>query len=165
MTAMAIAVPHLNRTADELVAPGALHAVDAQIGAADAHGVFRSPGARWVVFGCHQPVPRVQRGGHGRAEVNVPKAQHEIAGREDDVLYRLLVRKTVDAPNEFEVPRAPGRVVAYRLHVARRGLLGRRVVPGQGQLDDPAWERQRVAVLQGAEALFNERKDRSPGCF
>ena len=91
MIALAVAVPYLNGTADKLVTPGPFHAVDAQIGAADADGVFWGPGPRRVVFGRDQPVPRIEGRGHGRAEINVPKAQHEVARGEDDVLYRLLV--------------------------------------------------------------------------
>ena len=76
-----VAVPDLHRAPDELVAARALHAVDAQVGAADADGVLRRPGAGRVVLGRDEPVAGVERGGHRRAEVHVAQPEHEVARR------------------------------------------------------------------------------------
>ena len=74
-------VPDLHRAADELVAAGPLHAVDAQVRAADADRVLRRPGARRVVLGGHQPVPRVERRGDRRAQVDVAEPEHQVLRR------------------------------------------------------------------------------------
>ena len=81
-------VPHLHRAPDELVAARALHAVDAQVGAADADGVLGGPGPGRVVLGGDEPVPRVERRRHRGAEVDVAEAQDEVGGVEDDALRR-----------------------------------------------------------------------------
>ena len=75
------AVPHLHGAPDELVAAGTLHPVDAQVRAADADRVLRRPGARRVVLRGHQPVARIDRCGHRRAEVHVAETEHEVASR------------------------------------------------------------------------------------
>ena len=87
----AVAVPHLQGTADELVAAGAFHAVHAHISAADAHRVLGGPGARRVVFGGHQAMARVQRGGHRRTEVNVAQAHHQITGFKDRSVHLIEI--------------------------------------------------------------------------
>ena len=76
-----VEVPDRHGAADELVAARALHAVDAQVGAADADRVLRRPGAGRVVLRGDQAVPRVERGGHRRAEVDVAEAEHQVARR------------------------------------------------------------------------------------
>ena len=162
MMPVAIAVPHLDRAADELVAPGSLHAVDTQVCAAYAHGILRSPGAGGIVFGRDQSVPRVQRRSHRGAEVDIPEAQYKVVGGQDDVLHRLLVRQAVDAANKLKVPRTPGRVVPNRLHVARGGLLGRGIVPGQGKLNDAARQRKGLAGFHRRKAGLEEVEDRFP---
>src|SRR2546430_5706543 len=55
---------HLRRTAHELVAAGPLHAVDAQVGPADADRVLGRPGACRVVLRGHQAVTGVEGSGH-----------------------------------------------------------------------------------------------------
>src|SRR5437764_493285 len=77
--------PHRNGATDQLVAAGPLHPVHAQVDAADADGVLRGPGARGVVLGRYQPVPWVDRHGHGRAEVDVAEPDDQVGGRGDDV--------------------------------------------------------------------------------
>ena len=84
---VSIGIPHLHGSADELIAAGAFHAVDAQVGAADADGVFRRPGARRIVLGGDQPMARIERRRDRCAEVDVAQAEHEIAGVEDDALH------------------------------------------------------------------------------
>ena len=83
----AVRVPHLHGAADELVAARAFHAVDAQVGAADADGILRRPGARRVVLGGDQPMARVERRRHRRAEVDVAQSQHQIARLEHDATH------------------------------------------------------------------------------
>src|SRR5471032_2179727 len=60
------AVPHLNGASDELIAARALHAIDAEIGAADADRVLRRPGARRIVFCGDEAVARIERRRHRR---------------------------------------------------------------------------------------------------
>src|SRR5882762_4639983 len=48
---LAEGVPHLAGAADELVAAGAFHAVDAEVCTADADGVFGGPSTGGIVFG------------------------------------------------------------------------------------------------------------------
>ena len=86
LAGLAIAVPHLQGTADKLIAAGAFHAVDAEVGAADADRVFGGPGARRVVFGGHQTVARVGRRGYRCAEVNVTEAHDQIGRLEQHLL-------------------------------------------------------------------------------
>ena len=82
----AIVAPDLHGAPDELVAARALHAVDAEVGAADADRVLGRPRAGRVVLGGDQPVPGVERRGHRRAEVDVAEAEHEVGGVEHDAL-------------------------------------------------------------------------------
>src|SRR5580704_15842241 len=77
-----VSIPDLTGPSDELIAAGTFHAVNAQIRAADADGVFRRPGAGGVVLGRDQPMPRIDRRGRGGAEIYVAQAQHQIAGVE-----------------------------------------------------------------------------------
>ena len=65
--------------ARQLVAARALHAVDAEVDAADAHRVGRRPGPRRVVLRGDQPVPRIERYGDRRAEVDVAQPDDEVA--------------------------------------------------------------------------------------
>jgi hypothetical protein len=54
-------VPHRDGAADELVAARSLHAVDAEVRAADADGVLRRPGAGRIVLGRDEAVARIDR--------------------------------------------------------------------------------------------------------
>ena len=145
------AVPHLHGAADELVTPRAFHAVDAQVGAADADRVFRRPGARRVVLGGHEPMARVDRCGHRRAEVDVAQPQHQIPGVEHRVVHGLDIGQTVDAANELDVARAPGRVRAHRLHVLVDREARGRVVPRQRQ---PHGAARHVDVVDRCHAVL-----------
>ena len=129
-------VPNLHGAADELVAARPFHAVDAEVGTADAHGVFRRPGARGVVLGGDQPVAWIDGGGHWCAQVDVAQAHDQIVGAEHDVLDGLLVRQAVDATDELHVVRAPRRILAHAAHVAVDGGATRRVVPRERQMHD-----------------------------
>lgn len=62
--------------ADELIAAGGFHTVDAQVFAADTHGVGRGPGAGGVVFGSDQAVAGVERDSQRRERVpaSLPRA-------------------------------------------------------------------------------------------
>ena len=133
---LAQAVPHLAGAAHELVAAGALHAVDAQVRAADADRVLRGPGPRRVVLGRHQAVARIDGRRDRRAEVHVAEAQHQIARRKDDLLDVIDAAKAVDAADELDVAGAPGGVRPHRLRVLGDGQLRGGVIPGQRQVDD-----------------------------
>ena len=148
------AVPHLHGAAHELVAAGAFHAVHAQIGAADAHRVFRGPGAGRVVLGGHQPVARVVGGGHRRAQVDVAQAHHHIAGVEQDLLHLVDAVQAVDAADELDVAGAPGGVLAHRLHVFLDRQAAGFVVPAQRQVDDARGHFQVVLLVQGQLGPF-----------
>src|SRR5205823_3746427 len=106
--------PDRDGTADELVPAGALHAVHAQVRAADADGVGRSPGTGRVVLGGDQAVRRIQRYGDGRAQVHVAQPDDEVRRRRHDVEHVGALRQPVDPPDELDVVRAPRRVPAHR---------------------------------------------------
>ena len=53
------AVPHLDGAPDQLIAARPLHAVDAEIGAADADRVLGRPGARRIIFGGDEAMARI----------------------------------------------------------------------------------------------------------
>src|SRR5207344_817498 len=101
--------------ADELVTTRAFHAVYAQIGATDAHRILGGPGACRVVLGGDQPMARIERRGHGSAEVHITEPHHEVARAEYDVTHLRAGFESIDAPDELDVVRAPGRVCAHRL--------------------------------------------------
>ena len=50
-------IPDGQRAPDKLVAPGRVHGVDAQVGAAQANRPLWGGCARWVVLGHHQAMP------------------------------------------------------------------------------------------------------------
>ena len=96
-------IPHLGGAPDELVAAGTFHAVDAQVGTADADGVLRRPGPCRVVLGGHQPVPRVEGSGHRRTQIDVTEPEHQVLGVEHDVVHVRHLVQPVDPPDEFDV--------------------------------------------------------------
>ena len=83
-------VPHLDGAAEQLIAARPFHAVDAHIGAADADGIFRRPGAGRIVLRRDQPMARIDGRRDRRAEIDVAQAEHEIAGIEHDPLDIVL---------------------------------------------------------------------------
>ena len=126
-----VPAPDLGGAADELVAAGALHAVDAQVRTADADGVLRGPGAGRVVLRGHQPVAGIQRGGHRRAQVDVTEAQRQVLRGEDGVIHIGLFGQTIDPPDELDIRRAPRGVVADPGGIPGDRLPSGRVVPAQ----------------------------------
>src|SRR5580698_4118780 len=82
-----VAVPHLTGAADELIAARPFHAINAEVGAPDADGVLRGPCARGIVFSGDEPVARIDGSGHGRAEIYVAEAEHEVARVEGNLLH------------------------------------------------------------------------------
>ena len=123
------AIPHLHRAADELVTTRPLHAIDAQIGAADTDGIFRRPGAGGVVFGRHQPMTWIERRRDRRTQIHVAQTHHQITCVEHDALDVSDTVKPVDAPDELDIAWAPWRIRAYRLHVFVDGQPRGRIVP------------------------------------
>ena len=153
-----VAVPHRDGPPDELVAAGPLHAVDAQVGAADADGVLGRPGAGRVVLGGDEAVAGVERGRHRGAEVDVAEAEHEVGRVEDDAVHVVDVVEAVDAADELEVARAPRGVGADDPHVDVDRLTRGRVVPAQRQVDDAAGDADPVDVGQvGVELAARAR--------
>ena len=68
---------------------------------------------------------RIERHRAGRAEVNVSQTEDQIAGVEQNVAYLFASAQAVDALDEIDVVRQPGRRSAHRLliaiHRAQRG--------------------------------------------
>src|SRR6185369_8457610 len=79
---------------------------------------------------------RVDRCRHGRAEIDIAEAEHEVAGREDDLFDVANVVQPIDTADELDVARAPRRIGPDALHVLADRQLRRLVVPGQRQMDD-----------------------------
>ena len=92
---------------------------------------------------------RIQRRGHGRAEIDVAQAHHQVAGVEDRLADRVDVGQVVDATDEFKVARAPWGILAHGGHVFVDGELAGRIVPGQRQVHDAGGHAQ---VAGGADA-------------
>ena len=78
---LTIGIPHLNGAAEQLVSAWALHAVNAEIGAANANDIGRRPGARGIVFRGDQAMARVHRRRHRRTEINVAQAPKADSSR------------------------------------------------------------------------------------
>ncbi len=173
-------VPHLHRAPDELVPAGALHAIDAQVGAADAHGVLRRPGAGRVVLRRHQAMARVERRRHRGAEVDVAQPDDQVRRVEHGPVDVGDVGQPVDAADELDVPRAvldrslarglarltvPDRSLARltprgvgpdAVHVALDRLTRGRVVPRQRKVHDPRRQRH---LLDVAEVVLGRREE------
>ncbi len=81
-------------------------------------------------------MPRVQRRGHRRAQVDVAQSHDQVTGIKDDVAHLVDAVQAVDAADELDVVGAPGRVGAHRCMYLLDGLLDGRVVPGQRQMHD-----------------------------
>ncbi len=144
----AIRIPHLNGASKELIAPGALHAVDAQVRAPEADDIGRRPGAGGIVFRRHQPVTRIQGNRHRSAQIDIAQAHHQVARIENDPSYLVHGGKSVDAPNELDVIRTPGRVGTHRGGVARDRFRHGRIGKGQGQPDDPRGNFEALELAQ-----------------
>ena len=98
----------------------------------------------------------VHGGGHGRPEVDVAQAHDQVLGVEDDALHIINRRQSIDPSNEFDVVRTPGRIVPDRLHVLVDGLVDRRVLPGQRQVDHP---RRGLEVIEAAQPLLGRLQE------
>src|SRR6187402_1659460 len=138
------AVVNLYGAPDELIAARALHAVNAHVRAPDADRILGSPRARRVVFGRDQTMARIERRRHRGAQVHVPKPQHQVARTKYDVLHRLFVGQAIDAPNELDVARGPGGVLAHDLRVLFDREARLWVVPRQRHVDDARGDVDRV---------------------
>ena len=94
-------------------------------------------------------MPWVQWHGTGRAQVNVAKTEHQIAGREQDVADGLAAGQAVDALHEVDVVGQPGCGIAHGLAVLVHRFEGGAVFEGHGQVDNPAADFQFVRGWQG----------------
>jgi hypothetical protein len=90
----------------------------------------------------------IHRGRDRRRQVHIAETHHQVGGVVDDALHLLLAVQPVDAPDELDVARAPGRVRTDRLHVLACRKLRLAVVPGQRQVHDARWHLGRGQVLQ-----------------
>ena len=151
-----MAIPHLYRAPDELIAAGAFHAVDAQVGATDADRVFRRPGARWIVLGRDQAMARIHRRGHRRAEVNIAQTQHQIRSIEHHALHVFDTIESVDAPDELDIAWAPRCVFTHRLGILLNRQLRLTVVPSQRQMHDA---RRHFHVVDRRQQRFRAKQD------
>ena len=153
---LAIGVPHLDGAPEQLVTARAFHPVDAHIGAADPDDIGRGPGARGVVFGRNESMPRIDGCGDGGAQIDIAQSHHQVAGIEYDILHRIGIGQAVDPANEFDVVGTPGRIVAHRRHIFLDGRNGRGVAPAERQVDDPRGDGE---ILEIAELVlaFHQR--------
>ena len=121
--------------------------------------VFGRPGAGRIVLRGHEPMARVERRGHGRAEIDIAQAQHEVARAEDDLLHFLDGAEAVDAADELDIARAPGRVGVHAGHVFFDGEARGRVVPGERQMHDARGQFQIARVADLALGLLDQREE------
>src|SRR5690606_8408309 len=142
-------VPDRQGAAHQLIAAGGVHAVDAHVDAADAHGAFGGVGAGRVVFGGEQAVPWVQGHGAGGAQVDVTQTEDQVTGGEEYVFDVVPTRQAVDALHEVDVVWQPGRGVAHGLAVFVDGFQGGAVFEGHGQVHHAAAYFQLVGGGQG----------------
>ncbi len=94
---------------------------------------------------------RVHGRGDGCAKINVTEAEHKIAGPEHDILHCLLVLKAVDAANELDIGRAPGRIRAHEVLVFADSKVCAFVIPGQGHVNGARRHRYLVHRRQAGD--------------
>src|ERR1700692_466502 len=123
-----VGIPHLAGAPDELVAAGTLHAVDAQISAADAHRILRRPGARGVVFRGDPAVALLYGRRDRSAKIDVAQPQHKVACAEQNTLHLIDGLEAVDPADELDVARTPWRIRSYGLHIFGDRELRSRIV-------------------------------------
>ena len=126
-----------------MVAARPFHAVDAHVNAPDADDIFHGERARGIVFGRHEPVPRIHRHRAGRTEINVTETEHEVIGGENGFINPLDAVEAVHTADELDVARQPRRLGAHALHVFLDHQMNRRVVVGQRHPDDAGWDFER----------------------
>ena len=144
-------IPDRQGAPHQLVTAGGIHAVDAHVNAADAHGAFGGIGARRVVLGGHQTVARINGHCAGRTQIHITQTQHQIAGAENDVAYLIRGLQAVDATNELHVAGQPGRVGANGFLVTGDRIKGGAVFECHGQMQHPGGDHHFVHT---ADAFF-----------
>ena len=144
-----VLVPDWQGPSHQLVTAGGVHAVDAHVYAANAHGALGRVGAGRVVLGGEHAVPWVQGHGAGGAQVDIAQAQHQVPCREQDVAYRLSAGQAVDALHEVDVVGQPRGCVAHGLAVFVHRFQGGAVFEGHGQMNHPAAHFQLIRGWQG----------------
>ena len=156
------AIPHLDGAPDELITARPFHPINAHVSAADADRVFGRPRPRGIVFRSHEPVPRIERHGDGRAEIHVAETEHEVAGVEDDLLHLLDGIEAVDAADELDVARAPRRVWAHAGRVFFDRELRGGIVPRERQMHDARGQFQGVERRQAGLAAREQIEQFAP---
>src|SRR5437879_455837 len=139
-------VPHLHGAAHELIAAGAFHAVHAEIGAADSHGVLGCPRSGGIVFRRYETMTRINGRGYRRSKIDVAQPEHQVAGAKDDAVHLIDRIEAVDAANEFDVAGTPWRIRPHALRVFANGKLRGRIIPGKWKLNHARRHREVVQV-------------------
>src|SRR6267378_6069200 len=147
-------VPHLHGAAHELIAAGAFHAVHAEIGAADSHGVLGCPRSGGIVFRRHQTVARVHRRGYRRSQIHVAQPEHQVAGAEDNAVNFIDGIEAIDAANEFDVAGTPWRIRPHALSVFANGKLSGGIIPGKWEMNHARRHREVVKVGDAPLAIL-----------
>ncbi len=101
---------------------------------------------------------RIQRCGNRCTEIHVAQSHDQVAGLEYDAAHIVHGGKAVDAPDELDVVRAPGRIPAHRLHVAFGGQARGGVVPRERQMHDAARYAHGIGVgqvIQSAQHMID----------
>ncbi len=80
----------------------------------------------------------IERRRHRRTQIDIAQPQNEIAGGKDHLLHRLDRIEPVDAADEFDVGRAPGRIRPHQLLIPRHRQPRLLIIPRQGQMNDAA---------------------------
>ncbi len=97
---------------------------------------------------------RIERNCQGCTEIHVSKTQNEVFGVEHGIADFVHGVETVDAADELDVGREPGRVVAHTAAVPRQRLGDRRIVEREGEPDRAAGYHEIVGRRQlGFEIL------------
>ena len=151
-----VRVPHRHGAADELVAARALHAVDAEVRAADADRVLGRP----VRAGLYFVVTSRWRGSSGVAtgapRYTSPRPSTRYAASNtmrctSSTESRPLMRRMNSMFHGHQ-----GASARTDAHVALDRLAGGRVVPRQRQVHDPA--RRRLTSSSGGQLVFGVRE-------
>ena len=151
-----VGAPHGHRASDELVPAGSLHAVDAQVRAADAHGVLRRPRAGRVVLRRDEPVPRIDGTATGAPRYTSPRPSTRYSASNTMSRTSSVDVQPVDAADELDVPRAPRRVVAHHAHVALDRVAGRRDRPTRA--GDARSDSSTTDVVERRELVFRRAR-------
>ena len=149
----------MDRSADELIAARAFHAIDTEVSAADTNGVLRGPGPRWIVLGGDKAMARVERSGNGYTKIDIAQSHDAVGCGIDDIFHGGDIFEAINAPNELDIAGTPGRVGIHRLHVFLARFLSAGIVPGKGQVDNAGRDLDRLQVGDFAFGILYQLDD------